>query len=97
MTDDLVKRLLDIGSPLADEAAGVIHRLTAERDARIDPAHVQDLINAAEPMFAEAYAAVVTERDVLNKMLDFEDRPGPRRDALLDALYRLLHNPIDPR
>ena len=32
MTDDLVKRLLDIASPLADEAAGQIHRLTAERD-----------------------------------------------------------------
>ena len=32
MTDDLVKRLLDIASPLADEAAGTIHRLTAERD-----------------------------------------------------------------
>jgi uncharacterized protein (UPF0305 family) len=32
MTDDLVKRLLDVASPLADEAAGTIHRLTAERD-----------------------------------------------------------------
>jgi hypothetical protein len=30
MTDDLVKRLLDVASPLADEAAGTIHRLTAE-------------------------------------------------------------------
>jgi peptidyl-tRNA hydrolase len=32
MTNDLVKRLLDVASPLADEAAGTIHRLTAERD-----------------------------------------------------------------
>jgi hypothetical protein len=30
MIDDLVKRLLDVASPLADEAAGTIHRLTAE-------------------------------------------------------------------
>ena len=32
MTDDLATRLLDIASPLADEAAGTIYRLTAERD-----------------------------------------------------------------
>ncbi len=30
MSDDLVKRLLDIASPLADEASGTIHRLTAD-------------------------------------------------------------------
>ena len=38
MTDDLVKRLLDVASRLADEAAGTIHRLTAERDRAIDDA-----------------------------------------------------------
>ena len=36
-------------------AAACIKRLTAERDARIDPALVQDMIKAAEPVLAAAY------------------------------------------
>jgi len=42
-------------------------RAEAERDARIDPAHVEDLIKAAEPILAEANAALTAERDEWKK------------------------------
>ena len=71
MTDELVKRLLDIASPLADEAAGVIHRLTAERDARIDPVHVQQMLEAAQPAMAEVIAALEADLDRLREAGSF--------------------------
>jgi hypothetical protein len=46
MTDDLVKRLLDVASPLADEAAGTIHRLTA------DNARLRALLSEADARIA---------------------------------------------
>ena len=51
-------------------SADIVQSLTAERDARIDPAHVQAMIDAAEPALAEALAAVEADRDRLLKMLE---------------------------
>ena len=53
----------------ARSAADRIEQLTAERDARIDPAEVQALINAAEPMLATALASAEAERDRLRAKL----------------------------
>ena len=43
---------------VADAAVARIEELEAERDARIDPAHVQALLDTAEPAMAEAIAAL---------------------------------------
>ena len=98
MSDDIVKRLRDAcpatqdfahttQGDLMDEAADRIEQLTAERDARIDPALVQDLIKAAEPVLAEAY---------LGEYIRANDADA-ERDQLREILLRLLaHEPDHP-
>jgi len=51
-----------------------VEALTAERDARIDPAHVQALINAAEPVMAEALAALEADNARLQAQVRFLER-----------------------
>ena len=68
----------------AREAANRIEALTAERDARIDPAEVQALVNAAEPMLATALAAAEAERDRLRAVLE----------AIVDEYNGQVHGPI---
>jgi chromosome segregation ATPase len=58
MTDDLEERLLDVASPLADEAAGTIHRLTAElaedADVRTQIDHrLEELVGQVDALTAE--------------------------------------------
>ena len=81
MTDEeLVKRLRHRGTynEVFDNA------VWDSTDARIDPAHVQDLINAAEPILAEAYAASEAENAKLRKLLD----------AIVDEYDSNMHGPI---
>lgn len=105
MTDNLVERIDArahqgiAATPfnLLMDAKERIEALTAERDARIDPTQVQAMINAAEPMLAEALAAAEAEcgryRVALEKIAKCtqvspsgEDRPSYEAQIALDAL-----------
>ena len=87
MTDDLKARLLNedhaFHEAACHEAWAKIEALTAERDARIDPAHVQALLDTAEPAMAEAIAALQVDNARYRKLLD----------AIVDEYYGQMHGP----
>ena len=88
MTDDLLERMRSENQCWSvSEAADRIAQLTAERDARIDPAHVQTLINAAEPALAEALAAAEAECARLRSAKDQAYLERNHLVALLASLF----------
>lgn len=69
------------------------HRLEKERDARIDPAHVQDLIAAAEPVLAEAYAASEADNTRLRKIL--KDAQGYLEKGLDKVAFNIIRATLE--
>lgn len=96
MTDDLVKRLR-VPDPCCEEhhtqneAADRIERLEREVERRIEPEQVEKLIEIAEPIMAELYAAECAYRKEAEALLD------KAVEALREASSFLWHmtNAID--
>ena len=83
----------EIDRGLAGRIITALKAAEAKRDARIDPARVQDLIAAAEPVLAEAYAAAEVDNARLRKIL--KDAQGYLEKGLDKVAFNIIRATLE--